>query len=249
VRQDSLGAQAVFRMNTIQPPFNNQKIRQAVSYMINQKTFLSAYIDDPAQITECPSFYMCASPYKTDAGWPKPDMAKAKQLIAESGYDGTPVVILHAQESGPTNTFSLVAAQVMREIGLKVDAQAMDWGTLVGRRASKAPTSQGGWSLFISAPTGADMMEPVGHLALRSNCDKAWFGWPCDETIEKLRAEFAVTVDIEKRKKLAEQIQLRAVETVPYWPIGQISLMRAQSARVDGVLNAAIPVYWNISKK
>ena len=42
----------------------------------------------------------------------------------------------------------------------------------------------------MSGPAAPDMFEPVGHLALRSNCEKAWFGWPCDEAIEKLRAEF-----------------------------------------------------------
>jgi peptide/nickel transport system substrate-binding protein len=42
---------------------------------------------------------MCSSPYFTDAGWPQADLEKAKALIAESGYDGTPVAILHARSS------------------------------------------------------------------------------------------------------------------------------------------------------
>lgn len=245
--QDSLGMQMVFRMNTIVPPFNNPKIRQAIRYMIDQEMFAQSYVSDPSLYRACPSFYMCSSPYYTDAGWVEPDMEKAKALIAESGYDGTPVVVLHATESGPTNTFSLVAEQLMREIGLNVEPQAMDWGTLTGRRASKEPVANGGWSLFMSGPTGADMMEPAGHLALRSNCEKAWFGWPCDDQIEAMRAEFAVTTDIEKKKKLAEDIQLRAVEVAPYWPAAQLYLVRGIRSDVEGILNAAIPVYWNIS--
>lgn len=246
--QDSLGMQMVFRMNTIQPPFDNLKVRQAIGHMIDQEMFAQSYVSDPALYKACPSFYMCSSPYVTDAGWPEPDLEKAKALIAESGYDGTPVVILHATESGPTNSFSLVAAQLMREIGLNVDAQAMDWGTLVGRRASKEPAANGGWSLFMSGPTGADMMEPSGHLGLRSNCDAAWFGWPCDEEIEKMRSEFALATDAEQKKKIAEAIQLRAVETVPYWPAAQLYLVRGVRSNLDGILNAAIPVYWNIAR-
>ena len=247
--QDSLGMQMVFRMNTLQPPFNNPKIRQAMRYMIDQEMFARAYVSDPTLYKNCPSFYMCTSPYFSDTGWVKPDLAKAKQLIAESGYDGTPVVVLHATESGPTNTFSLVAEQLMREVGLKVEPQSMDWGTLVGRRASKEPVGKGGWSLFMSGPTGADMMEPAGHLGLRANCDKAWFGWPCDEEIEKMRAAFALETDGAKKADLARRIQLRAVEVVPYWPAAQLHLIRALRTNVDGVLNAAIPVYWNIAKK
>lgn len=246
--QDSLGMQMVFRMNTIQPPFDNLKVRQAIGHMIDQEKFAQSYVSDPELYRACPSFYMCSSPYFTDTGWPAADMEKAKALIAESGYDGTPVVILHATESGPTNSFSLVAAQLMREIGLNVEPQAMDWGTLVGRRASKEPVANGGWSLFMSGPTGADMMEPAGHLGLRSNCESAWFGWPCDAEIESMRSEFALATDPEKKKALAEAIQLRAVETVPYWPAAQLYLVRAVRSDLDGILNAAIPVYWNIAK-
>ena len=247
-RQDSLGVQAVFRINSIQPPFDNPKVRQAVRLMVDQTMFLSAYIDDPALFTDCPSFFMCTSPYFSDAGWVKPDQAKAKAALAASGYDGTPVVVLHPTDSTISHTFSLVAEQLMRDAGFKVDSQAMDWGTLTARRTSKNPVGQGGWSLFISAPTGADMMEPVGHLGLRSNCDKAWFGWPCDDQIEKLRAEFTTTGDEARRKEIARAIQLRALDTVPYMPVGQFYLVRGYSAKLSGILDAAIPVYWNIKK-
>lgn len=247
--QDSLGMQMVFRMNTTQPPFNNEKVRQAIRYMIDQETFARAYVSDPGLYKVCPSFYMCSSPYFTDAGWVQPDLEKAKQLIAESGYDGMPVVVLHATEAGPTNTFSLVAEQLMRDIGLKVDAQSMDWGTLTARRSSKEPVDKGGWSLFMSGPTGADMMDPTGHLGLRSNCDAAWFGWPCDEEIEKLRAAFAMETDPARKAEIAKSVQMRAVEVVPYWPAAQLFLVRGMRADVDNVLKAAVPVYWNITLK
>jgi len=92
------------------------------------------------------------------------------------------------------------------------------------------------------------MFEPVGHLGLRANCEKAWFGWPCDEQIEKMRSEFALATDPEQKKKLATAIQLRAVDYVPYWPAAQLYLVRAVRSNVDGIVNGAVPVYWNISK-
>lgn len=248
VPQDSLGVQVVFRMNSLQPPFNNPKIRQAIRYMVDQNVFMRAYVEDPKLYKDCPSFYMCGSPYYTDAGWVKQDLAKARQLVKEAGYDGAPVVVLHGTEAGITNTFSSVAEQLMRDIGLKVEPQAMDWGTLTARRTSKKAMNEGGWSLFISAPTGADMMDPLGHLGLRSNCDAAWFGWPCDDQIEKLRSEFALTPDLAKRQEIAKALQLRAAEVVPYVPLGQLSLVRGVSAKLSDIPNAAIPVYWNIKK-
>jgi peptide/nickel transport system substrate-binding protein len=95
----------------------------------------------------------------------------------------------------------------------------------------------------MSGPAGPDMMEPAGHLGLRSNCDGTCFGWPCDDEIERMRSEFALAADVETKKALAEAIQLRAVETVPYWPAAQLYLVRGVRSNVDGILNAAIPVY------
>ncbi|MGQ3074955.1 MAG: ABC transporter substrate-binding protein [Ferrovibrionaceae bacterium] len=151
--QDTLATQVVFRMNSLQPPFDNPKVRQAIRYMVDQSVFLAAYVDDPKLYKDCPSFYMCGSPYYTDAGWVKQDLAKARALLKEAGYKGEPVVVLHGTEAGITNTFSSVAEQLMRDIGLKVEPQAMDWGTLTARRTSKKAMNEGGWSLFISAPT------------------------------------------------------------------------------------------------
>lgn len=165
--QDTFGIQMVFRMNHQAPPFDDPKVRQAIHHMVDQQTFVSALVNDPAFYKVCPSYNMCSSPYFTDSGSVKQDLAKAKALIAESGYDGSPVIVLHG-DSGPTHVFSTVAESLMRQIGLKVDAQMMDWGTLTAKRTAKT-----GWSLFISGPAGPDMTDPLGHLALRSNCDKA----------------------------------------------------------------------------
>jgi peptide/nickel transport system substrate-binding protein len=239
--------QGVFRMNQSQPPFDNQKLRQAILHLVDQELTLRAYVDDKALYTNCPSFYMCDSPYFTNAAWPKPDVAAAKKLVAESGYKGEKIVILDATETA-LSPHTLVVAQTMRDIGLNVDYQAMDWGTLSSRRTSKNPVGQGGWSAFLSGPAAPDMSEPVGHLALRSNCDKAWFGWPCDETIEKLRASFTSAPDLDGRKAIARQIQERAVETVPYVPVGQFWLVRGHQANLTGLLTPGVPVYWGVAK-
>ncbi|MBM3548696.1 MAG: ABC transporter substrate-binding protein [Alphaproteobacteria bacterium] len=241
--QDNFGIQMVFRMNHEAPPFNNPKVRQAIRYMVDQQTFTSALVSDPRFYKVCPSYYMCSSPYFTEAGSVKQDLAKARQMIAESGYDGSPVIVLHATDGAPTHVFSTVAGSLMKEIGLKVDAQMMDWGTLTARRTAKS-----NWSLFISGPAGPDMNDPLGHLGLRSNCEKAWFGWPCDAEIERLRDAFANATDSAEQKKLAEQVQLRANEVVPYVPLGQLYLVRGYSAKLSGILAAPLPVYWNIAK-
>lgn len=239
--------QGVMRFNQSQPPFNNQVLRQAILRLVDQEQALRAYVDDKSLYTVCASFYMCDSPYFTRAGWPATDVAAARRMVRESGYDGTRIVILDATETA-LSPATQVVAQAMREIGLNVDYQAMDWGTLSSRRTSKNPVAQGGWSIFLSGPAAPDMSEPVGHLALRSNCDAAWFGWPCDEAIEKLRAAFTMEPTLEGRRKIAEAVQERALATVPYVPVGQFWLVRAHQANLTGLLSPGLPVYWNVAK-
>jgi len=249
--QDELGLQQVFRMNSLQPPFNNPKVRQAVWYAIDPAEYLRAMTDGDTALVgrACPSFYMCSSPYFTDAGWVKPDMATARRLLAESGYDGTPAVLLDPTDLPGSHPHVLLADQMLRDMGMKTDVQAMDWATLTTRRTSKAPVDKGGWSVFISGPSGPDMMEPVGHMGLRASCDAAWFGWPCDAEIERLRAAFADAGDLAARKRIAEQVQVRAETVAPYWPIIDMFQIRAARAELHGILNPPAPVYWNITRE
>ena len=55
--------------------------------------------------------------------------------------------------------------------------------------------------------------------------------------------------DLAERKRLAEKIQIRATQTVPYVPIGVAYQIRAARADLTGLLTPPAPVYWNISRK
>ena len=74
-----------------------------------------------------------------------------------------------------------------RRAGFKVDMQSMDWQTLVARRTKKDPPDKGGWNAFLTSWVAADILNPVMAGFFNASCDKAMFGWPCDETIEKMR--------------------------------------------------------------
>ena len=249
VNQDNIGIAQQIRMNWSQPPLNNVKIRQAILRAVSGSDFMQAVTDDKTQYKVCESFYICSSPYFSTAGFPKANLEAAKKLVKESNYDGTPVVLLDPAENFNLHAFVTYADQVLRSIGLKTQVQAMDWATVSTRRASKEPMNKGGWSIFISGPGGLDYMEPSSHLGLRSNCDKAWFGWPCDEQIEKLRADFSEADTDAKRKQIASAIQARAVEVVPYVPIAVQFQVRAYRANLSGQVNPPAPVYWAIERR
>ncbi|MBW2058880.1 MAG: ABC transporter substrate-binding protein, partial [Deltaproteobacteria bacterium] len=192
---DKLGLQCVLRMNWLNPPFDNVKARRAVLWATNLDTSLRAVAgNDPELFNACPSMYPCGTPYASDVGSEalmKQDFEKARQLLKEAGYKGDPVVILHATDDIIINNQCLVTAQNLRKAGFKVDMQAMDWSTLVARRAVKKPASEGGWNIFQTWFNGPDFLNPVEHMAIGGSCENAWFGWPCDKKIEELRTAFA----------------------------------------------------------
>jgi len=226
----------VLRMNALQPPFNNPKLRQALRHAIDQAAFIRAYTDDPKQGMVCPGLYACNSPYSSNAGLSKPDLAKARALVKEAGYDGTPVVILQPTDIPNLNTRAQVADQVLRDIGRKTRLDAMDWATVTTRRTSRESVDKGGWSIFAAGPALLHTMDPLPHFPMRAACDKSWPGWPCDTEMERLRDAFADAATEADRKKAADQYQQRALEVGPYWPLGELVGYRGLRSNLEGTL-------------
>jgi peptide/nickel transport system substrate-binding protein len=246
------GLQAMLRFNHLQPPFDNPKVKRAAFAAMNQSAILRAQVGAAELYRPCASFFPCQSPYATTKGMElieKPNMKRAQQLLKESGYDGKPIVVMQPTDVAPISKLPVVAAQLLRQAGFKVDMQAMDWQTLVARRAKKDPAAQGGWNIFLTVWTAADLMSPAVNYPLNASCDKAWFGWPCDAELEKLRERFARSDNEAERKALAEQVQLRALQTVTHVPLGEYVIPLAARKGVKGIVTAPPLVAWNISKE
>ncbi|HWQ37279.1 MAG TPA: ABC transporter substrate-binding protein [Burkholderiales bacterium] len=252
VETNPLGFQAGLRFNHVQPPFDNVRIRRAAMAALNQLSFLRAQVGVPEMYRTCFSVYPCGSPFATQAGMDfivRPDMKRAQQLLRESGYDGTPIVIMQPTDLAVIAKLPVVAAQLLRTAGFKVDLQAMDWQTLVARRAKKDPPSRGGWSIFCTIFAAVDMANPVVNQPVAAACDKSWFGWPCDESLEKLRDAFARTDDPAEQKRLAEAVQVRAMEIGTYVPLGEYVIPVAARKNVQGLVTGYFLVLWNVEKR
>ena len=239
-------------MNQSKPPLDNPKIRQAVAYALNGKDFLEVSIGDPKWYRECKSLFPCGSPLESTAGWEDKlgsNVAKAKQLLQEAGYDGTPIVLMQQTDIAVLKDSAPMAKQLLEKAGFKVDMQSMDWQTLVSRRAKKEPPAQGGWHAFVTTWSSAEILDPVATTYLNASCEKATFGWPCDAEIERLRDAFAKETDPAKQKAIAEAVQVRAAEYPTHIHLGQYTAPVAFRKNLQGVLVASNLVLWNIEKK
>jgi peptide/nickel transport system substrate-binding protein len=249
---DPLGSMGLLRFNQLLPPFDNVKMRQAVLSVFDQGEFLTALAGDPKDWKRCASFFTCGTPMASDAGTAvltgKRDFDKAKQLIAEAGYKGEKIIVLDAVDLLTNHIHGLITAELFKKLGLNVELATSDWGTVVTRRASKKPIAEGGWNVFGTDFTGAEMLNPWLNPPLPANGDKAWFGWPKDDKIEALRGEWLQASDSEARQEIAAKIQERAFETVPYVPTGQYFPKTAYRKNVKGVINGPALFQWNVEK-
>jgi peptide/nickel transport system substrate-binding protein len=252
VDTDPLGSMGLIRFNQLLPPFDNVKMRQAVLAVADQSEFMNALAGDPKDWKLCPSFFTCKTPMASDAGSTaltgKRDFDKAKRLIAEAGYKGEKIVVLEAVDLITSHVHGLVVADLLKKLDLNVEVATSDWGTLVTRRASKKPIAEGGWNVFGTDFLGAEMLNPWLNPPLPANGDKAWFGWPKDDTLEALRNDWLKASDSEERQEIAAKIQARAFETVPYIPTGQYLPKTAYRKNVKGVIDAPALLMWNVEK-
>ena len=158
----------MLRFNLLHPPFNNPKMRQALLYAVNQNDYVLGIAGDPKNGQPCYSFFTCGTPLSSEVGAEplkgKRDLDKAKQLIKEAGYKGEKIVIISATDQPIVHSQSLLTPEMLRKLGLNVELQAGDWGTLITRRASKEPVDKGGWTIFHTWLVGPGHGQPGGQL-------------------------------------------------------------------------------------
>jgi peptide/nickel transport system substrate-binding protein len=248
------GFQTLGRMNFLYPPFDNIKVRRAALLAINQKDVLDALVGNPKYYKTCVAFFICDTPFATDVGGETllkgGDMAAAKKALAESGYDGTPVVIMAPGDVTTLKAQPVVVAQQLRDAGFKVDLQATDWQTVVTRRASQKPPKDGGWNMFFTNWVSADVSNPIANLSIGGQGKNGgWFGWAEDAKIEQLKDAFVRAPSLDEQKKIAADIQKEAYDQVIYIPLGQYQGPSAWRKSLTGVLDGpATPIFWNIDK-
>jgi peptide/nickel transport system substrate-binding protein len=250
---DPLGNIGSLRMNHLHPPFNDPRARRAVMMALSQEDYMRAVVgDDEALWKPVPSYFTPGTQLYTEAGGeilkgPR-KYDEAKKLLAEAGYKGETIILCVATDVQITKAEGDVTADLLKKIGMNVDYQALDWGTVGARRAKKEPPSQGGWHIFHTWHAGADCINPAPYTALDCGGDKAWFGWPKNDKIQALIGEWYDAPDLAAEKKVMDAINREAMDFVIYGPTGFFLQYQAWRKNISGVVKAPFPVFWGVQK-
>ena len=163
--KDRTGEIGCLRFNHLFPPFDNAAIRRVVVAAMDQKEIMEAVAGaDPSLIKTDVGIFVPGTPMASTVGvevtrGPK-NYDKLKQDLIAAGYKGEKVVILAASTIPTIWAEAQVASDTLKKIGMNTDFQALEWGTVVQRRASKEPVDKGGWNIFYTYLGGFGNITP-----------------------------------------------------------------------------------------
>src|ERR1700722_3684742 len=239
--------------NHLHPPFDKPAVRRVILEATSQADMMTAAAGtDKSLWRDGVGFFAPGSAMASDAGMqavkgPGRDLATLKKALRDAGYQNEKIVLMAPSDQAVLTAECGVAQDMLQKLGMDVDYAVMDWGTLVQRRAKKEPPDKGGWSMFITGWNGIDMTTPVTNQTLRSNGDKAWFGWPNVPEVQSGIDAWVDAPDLASQQKIAASIQKAAFEGVPYLPTGQYFQKTACLTNITGIIEGQY-VFWNVRR-
>ena len=194
--------------------------------------------------------FPCGTTYGTEVSLPvqKGDLAAAKAMIKEAGYNGQKAVIINPTDFATIGPLGDITYDMLRKIGINVEMQATDWGSVVQRRATREPVEKGGWSIFHTWFTGGFIINPVVSAPFRGQGAAGWFGWYDNPSVEQMTQEWLDAKDADGRKKIAAAIQQENYEQVPTVTLGQFQIPTAYRKNLQGRLECTGPLFWSVKR-
>ena len=202
-------------LNVTRPPFDNLKLRQALSHALDRE----ALCRDITKETYPPA----RSLTPPDCGGYSPraqvtdDFDLARKLLAEAGYpggQGLPSIEIQCYEDEiPLRMMEAIQAMWLKELGVRVTIVQLEQKTLFQNQKDRNYTvGVSGWV--------ADYPDPLTFLGtMITDGGNNWAGWST-RTFDGLIDEASNTADNAKRLELfqrAEEILLREAPIVPLY--------------------------------
>lgn len=148
-------------MNAAQKPFDDPKVRKAISLAIDKKAMVELSLFGHGTVTH--TMIPPSHPFYNNSIQIKTDIPQAKKLLVEAGYPNGFDTVLYVPSGRPTREkIGLGTAEMLKEIGIKVEIQRVPWDKFVKDIEGKAGFYTDG---FYSRPTLDTSIYPWYHSA------------------------------------------------------------------------------------
>ncbi len=248
---DKSGRYAIMRFNTLQAPFNNAAVRQAIRLAVNQADYMRVTQgDDPSAWNTSRTFWAKGSLYNSadHADLMPASIEKAKAALKASGYNGEKVVIISPTDFPDIGPLGLVTNDLLKNLGMNVELVETDWGSVVQRRSSREGTDKGGWSIFHTTGGVVGWGNPALNFLTRGAGEKGWFGWWKNDQAEALTDAWLNGADEAAQRKAAADLDRLAMTEAGTIPLGQFTLKTAYRKSLTGILPGNAPYPWGVRR-
>lgn len=188
-------------INHAKKPFDDKRMRLALNYAANREAIMKAVYFGFGEI---PNSYMPKVNFWSDKVEKFPyDIEKAKALVKEAGYDGTPIHLMVDTGNAPFRTTATILQQGWQKAGMKVDIVEYDSGT------SFNMTQKGDYQVYVSYITSDinDDDELASIQADGTGPTAAFFSNYKNDEVTKMLADARATSDKAKRTELYGKVQ------------------------------------------
>lgn len=204
---------ATHPFNVSRKPFDDKRVRQALRLAVDtqeviQKAVFGAGVPSGAIAT---GFGDWGLP-EADMRYLKPDLEKAKQLLAQAGYErGFATTITCSPQYPEFVATSLVLQDAWKKIGVDAKVEQVEWGTYT-KRSGKS----GGFDYDVGATAFTFRPDPDGYVYSYYKTGAENNNGYSDPKVDDLLEQARTTLDQAKRKDLYLQIQKMVEEDVPW---------------------------------
>jgi peptide/nickel transport system substrate-binding protein len=204
-------------------PFNDLRVRQALTLAIDRDALVTRVMEGNATATGQwlpPGLFG----YNAAIAVPKADPAAARALLAEAGYpDGFRMTLSTSNDRLPNDARTAQAvAQMWTRIGVQTQVEALPWSAYSGRiMKSEYGMSLLGWGSTTGEASYAlvNVMQsynPAGRVGVAN------VGRYSNPELDALVTRAATTIDEAQRRTMLEQAVKMAVDDVAVIPLFQL---------------------------
>ncbi|GAB6928317.1 ABC transporter substrate-binding protein [Paenibacillus sp. JCM 10914] len=230
------GALTAF-FNTSEGLLADQKIRQAILAAFNNDEIMLASFAKPDLYSLAPGYLNTNQvQWSTEAGaeyYNQANPDKAKELLAEAGYNGEEITLLTTKDYNEMYTATLVIQEQLRQIGMNVKVENFDFPTFLETKNDRSK-----WDIFV-ASTGYQITPPQ---LLAVNPD--WAGLD-NETVKQALVDIRAAATPEDAQKEWAELQGFMYEFASSTVIGHYNGVVATSKKLEGFELFEAPVVWN----
>ena len=249
---DPSGYYRYVRLNHLVPPFDKPAVRRAALAAITQSDVLTAITGTDTSLWHPGvGFFSPDSAMASTAGMAAvkdpADLARARKLLQDSGYNGEKTVFMAAGTVHTLNATAEVTVDAWRKIGFNAEYQPLEIAAAIQRLNNRGPIEQGGWNASADAYAGVVASDPVLFNEMRAVGASGTYGWPDIPALVQLRTEFLAATDLPARQAICRKMQEICFDQVPCIPVGVTYQPTAFNSALTGVLKG-LALFYNVKR-